>query len=202
MADEKITQLSEQTSASGDDLLAIVDDPDTLKTLNKITKANFTKGTGPETRTVLATNATVVASAMTNISGMSIPVSAGGIYRFESMLMINRTGAVSTTTNGYGLTFPKMTQIRGTYYITTSSIQSSLVTASVGGARMIFGGDSASGSVLVSTATVNHLSAFARIEAIMIVSTSGVIQLQAKTNVAANSLIVIAGSYMEVVRLN
>jgi hypothetical protein len=200
MANQKITELSEQASATNDDLLAIVDSPDTIPVTKKITKAAFLRGTGPESRAVLAANATVATSAMQNISGLSLSVSAGGIYRFNAHLMLNRT-ATSAITYGYGLTFPAMTNCRGTYFITTSTTQSALPTASVTGARIIFDGG-ASGSVLISTATIDKASAFAEIEAIMIPSADGVVQLQAKTSVAANIIIVLAGSYMEVVRLN
>lgn len=199
MVDKKITELSEQTSASGNDLLAIVDDPTGTPATNKITKANFMKFVDAESRTVLAGAASVVGTSMTDISGMSVAVSAGGVYKFESLLMINRGAAAITY--GYGLTFPAMTKIRGTYFVATSASNSGLATASVTGARNIFSGDSASGSVIVSTISTARLSTYARIEAIMTVSANGVIQLQGQTGNASNPLVILAGSYMEVVRL-
>jgi hypothetical protein len=199
MADLTITGLSAQASATNDDLLAIVDSPGSSPVTNKITKGNLLKGAVPESRVVLDTTASVVGVGMTNISGMSLSVSAGGVYRLNAQLILNRNNAAILY--GYGLTFPAMTNCRGTYYVGTSSTQSALGTASVAGGRVIFDGGS-SGATLISTISTARLSTYARIEAIMVPSADGTIQLQAMTSNASNALAVVAGSYMEVVRLS
>ena len=201
MVDQKISELSAQPSAADEDLLAIVDDPGGAAVTNKITKANFL---GVTTR-VLSQNATVVDSALTAVSGLSLAVSAGGIYKFDSLLIVNRGTASAIT--GWGLSFPTMNRIRGIYHISFSAVQAGTIPTVGGtGARVTFTGNSASGSVLLSTTSAAGAlkSTMARIDAIMNVQSDGVIQILAKAASAGASGQVqfIAGSYMQVQRLN
>lgn len=150
-------------------------------------------------RVVLTTVATVSASAMTNIAGMSISVNAGETCQFKAFLFVNR-GAAGTIM-GYGFTFPKMTRIRGRIIVPISVQQGAL--GSVADVPLIktFNGDSASGSVLASVPAQTLVSVFVDIEAIMVVSTGGVVQMQLKAAGGASAATVLAGSYMQVLKI-
>lgn len=150
-------------------------------------------------RVVLTTVATVSSSAMTNISGMSISVNAGETCQFKAFMFVNR-GAVGTVM-GYGFTFPKMTRIRGRIIVPVSVLQGGIEVVSDIPFINLFNGDSASGSILVSTIAMSLLSVFVEIEAVMVVSTGGVVQMQMRAAAGASAATVLAGSYMQVLKI-
>lgn len=197
MADLKITQLSAQASATNDDLLAIVNDPAGTPATNKITKAAFLAGVAPASRGVLAANAIVSSSALVTVTGLSAVVSAGGVYRLNAMVMVNR--AAGATPTRYGLYFPTMNSMRGTIYAPLSVAQAGLATAA--GARAVFG-EAASGSIILSTASQGLLSTFASYDAIMNVNTGGSIKIMHGAAAGTSAHTILAGSYIEVIKLN
>jgi hypothetical protein len=149
------------------------------------------------TRRVLAAAATVSASAMADISGLSISVTAGGIYRLEAMVLINR---VAGTVGGYGLTFPAMTTVRGQLWAPGSVVNAGLPTASIQMVGQPFG-EAASGSILLSVISMANVSLHYQVLAVLHPSATGVVQMQLKAAGGASATTVKIGSYIEVERI-
>jgi hypothetical protein len=129
----------------------------------------------------------VSAATLTNISGLSVSVSTGGVYQLDGVLKINRISAEQPVR--LGLTFSAMAGIRG--YI---ALGNSVV--------VMFDGDSASGSVLISSISAGGLSTMAVINAIVEPSVVGTIQLQIATSATTNVNTVARGSYIRVFKIN
>lgn len=140
----------------------------------------------------------VSATTLTNVSGLSISVSAGGIYRLEAMVMFNR--GLSITPTRWGLTFPAMKKTRGRIYIPYAI-------SAVGGTNFSYvghwAGDSASGSLIINQAlsTPGAVSAIAYYDGIFVVSTTGVIQIQTAASTTTSQITLINGSYIKVFKL-
>ena len=151
-------------------------------------------------RVALVGNEQVIeASAMTNISGLSVSVSAGVTYEMKAMVAYARSTAALNHPR-LGLTFPAMTQIRGRLWASMSN-SPSVTGVTVVGHFVVFSGDSASGSILVAAGVcAAQLSGLGIYEAMCRVSTTGVIQLQAAA--AVNTLRIAAGSFLRVFRLS
>jgi hypothetical protein len=150
----------------------------------------------PRTRALTGT-VVVSATALTTIAGLSVSVDAGGLYQFQAMLLANRGDAAQPY--GYGMDFPAMTHARGKLFVGTSVSQA--VALSVQGLNVMWGGDSASGSTLVSTGSVAHLSTIAAYGGIFVVSTTGVVHLLAKASAGAAAISFLPGSYIQVFRM-
>jgi hypothetical protein len=129
----------------------------------------------------------VSAATLTNISGLSVSVSTGGVYQLDGVLKINRLSADQPVR--LGLTFSAMAGIRG--YI---ALGNSVV--------VMFDGDSASGSILISSISAGGLSTMAVINAIVEPSVVGTIQLQIATSATTNVNTVARGSYIRVFKIN
>jgi hypothetical protein len=196
MADATISALSAQPTAADADLLAIVDSAN--HNTNKITKAAFLTGVAPASRKVLAAAATISSSAIATVTGLSAVVSAGGLYRLNAMIMVNK-GAAATPT-AYGLSFPTMNNIRGSIYVPHSVIATHAITATGQGQRCTFS-NGASGSVILS-ATCTMVSVFAQYDAICDVNATGSIKIMHKAAGGASANTILAGSYIEVIKLN
>jgi hypothetical protein len=148
----------------------------------------------------LVTGSQVIsASALTNISGLSATVSAGVTYRLQAMVLVDR-GVASETK--YGLTFPAMTRVRGKVFTPLANVQGQ-PTVSTLGYHVGFEGDSASGSVLISiiSTAAALVSTFVQYTAVMLVSTTGTVQLQAAGQADTAAIAIQPGSYLEVYRL-
>lgn len=161
--------------------------------------------TGPTTR-VVGDDQGISATSQTNISGMSVSVVAGGIYRLDAMVLVNRGAGAAVAK--MGLTFPAMKTARGYIKYTLSSPNglpgTTTEVVSSQGFFALIEGDSASGSIIVSAlntvgAVVSNLAVY---QGLFVVSTSGVIQLQAGASTSAGTgLTILAGSYMQVFRI-
>lgn len=154
------------------------------------------------TRWITVANSTAT-SVLGNISGLSMAVSAGGLYQMEARLLINR--ANTSTVLGLGLTFPAMKRVRGAINMVLSNTQSVAGTISSRPTHNAFNGDSASGSVILSAAPVSltYLSTQAMISGVFFASAGGVIQLQGRgsaTGGGGNTFL--EGSYIRVIRIN
>lgn len=139
--------------------------------------------------TALTADVNVSVSTLTNIPGLSVSVEAGVRYRFEAMIPFTHGGAVAR----FGLTFPAMKVIRGRL----------LVPLSPNGANRSWGGDSASGSVLISEGTASlAASALVHFAGVMVVSTAGVVHMQAGGSATVSAVTVKEGAYLAVFKLN
>lgn len=153
---------------------------------------------GPVLR-VLSTIQTISATILTNISGFSVSVVAAGVYRLDAMLMINRGAAAQPY--GYGMTFPAMKYTRGNVFEGTSVVQTDPTILGQVAHHAIWEGDSASGSILLSTVSAALLSTIIMYAGLFKVSTTGTLQLQALGSAGAAALQIVDGSYMQVFRL-
>jgi hypothetical protein len=129
----------------------------------------------------------VSAATLTNISGLSVSVSTGGVYQLDGVLKINRLSADQPVR--LGLTFSAMAGIRGWVALGNSVV-------------VMFDGDSASGSILISSISAGGLSTMAVINAIVEPSVVGTIQLQIATSATTNVNTVARGSYIRVFKIN
>jgi len=70
------------------------------------------------------------------------------------------------------------------------------------GVHVNWSGDSASGSVLISTLSIANLSTFATYGGLFVVSTTGTVHLLAKASAGAAANSFLPGSYIQVFRIN
>lgn len=147
------------------------------------------------------------ASALIDVSGMSAPVVAGGLYRLDGIWMGRYFSAGQVLSVGYGLTFPAMTGAVGRVAMQLSATAAG---APIGmtSAQMAHGyfDEGATGSTIV----IGLPGASANLSRNMMVvweglfncAGSGSIQLQARCGSAGtNAPVIQPGSYMRVVRL-
>jgi hypothetical protein len=139
----------------------------------------------------------VSGTALTDISGLSLVLSAGGIYRVE--LFINHRMSVANT-YGYGLSFPAMVHAGGRW----------MGPASVGGsafesATTTRGGwfnEAASGSIVMS-AVAGATTTFPIImEGLFMASATGTLQVMARTSATGSPVSVLPGSHVRAYKLN
>lgn len=158
---------------------------------------------------VLADAFTVsTASALLDVSGMSAPVVAGGLYRLDGIWLSRYFSAGQVLSVGYGLTFPAMTGAGGRVAMQLSATAAG---APVGmtSTQMAHGyfDEGATGSTIVmglpgtsANLTRNMIIVW---EGLFNCAGSGSIQLQARCGSAGtNAPVIQPGSYMRVVRLN
>lgn len=150
----------------------------------------------------VSTDQIISATALTNISGLSLSVSAGGLYKMEAQIAVNR-GNTSTPVK-LGMTFPSMKKTRGIvrYATSATTIQG---TVSTMGIHSPWAGDSASASALVSlpaTTTVTFLSTNAIFEGFFFASATGTLQMQAAFGATTAAGTITNGSYLRLVRIN
>jgi len=150
---------------------------------------------------LLAAAATVSATALTDISGFSLGVSAGDTYQMEAVILYIKGAA--TQSYRFGMTFPAMTLARGTAqgFVSTNN-QATSVTVSNIGQRVIWDGDSASGSIIISTLSGALVSSLVHFNGVFVVSTTGVLQFQCGASTGATAAIIQPGSYVKLFRLS
>jgi hypothetical protein len=143
----------------------------------------------------------IATSTFANVSGLSVVVSALGVYKVDGIVLHSFTSGVSAGLgHGFTLTFPAMAFASGK--ITDAPSMGQTAADRVG----YFDGGG-SGSIIVSgtvTATVSTLVYPAFIDALFNVSVSGVIQVQAKAGASAatQGMVIGIGSYIRAMRLN
>src|SRR3990167_3714564 len=138
----------------------------------------------------------ISATGLTNVSGLSVSVSAGGWYDLHGRILWSTSVANAMK---WGLTYPAMTQfgavLRGTTSILAgagASTFSSMYAGEIGA------GNTGVVAVSIAVGAGAHLLV---IEGACLVGTGGVIQLQAATSVATSPLEVKPGSFMRVFRI-
>jgi hypothetical protein len=163
-------------------------------------------GSTPTPHVVLS-DFVISATALTNISGLSISVSAGGMYEFNCQIMYNR-GTTSAPVK-FGMTFPAMRRTRGRIEAMGSIVPAAQVSVSVPAVGVSpnipgFWGPTASGSILVSqgASSVTFLSGLVGFRGIFAVSTGGVVQMQAAGSAGTAAITILPGSYVRAVKLS
>jgi hypothetical protein len=141
-------------------------------------------------------------SALTNISGLCVSVSAGGVYKLEGFILYTKNPLA--TVGFFGFTFPKMTRCQGWIGMALSvpATTQAAPNLTAGGTWAMWEGDSASDSVLIKGMATSTGSAFTEYTGILVVSTTGVVILKAATSTPVQVLTVEPGSYVRVFKLN
>jgi len=152
----------------------------------------------PTIRRVLAADAAPTADGnLNNITGLSVSVTNGGIYKMEAFLMIQK--AATTNVIGFGFTIPAVTRTRGSMWMAGSATQAAW-TVTVRGHHGWWG-DAGSGSIVISAAAEGYVSTTIIVKGLIIPSADGVWQMQSKVTSAGQTMAVYAGSYIEVYRI-
>ena len=141
---------------------------------NRISAIPGAGSANPRSR-CLSAAATVSAATMANVTGFTLKVSAGGVYQFEAAILIDNSSAGQRA--NVGLTFPSMNQARGTakFHSRTGQVYTSAAISNFPHA-IIWEGNSASGSILVSSLSGNVISMLASIDGVFNVGTGGSVQ--------------------------
>src|SRR3990167_7727825 len=138
----------------------------------------------------------ISATGLTNVSGLSVSVSAGGWYDLHGRILWSTSVANAMK---WGLTYPAMTQfgvvLRGTTSILAGAGASSFSSMYAG---EIGAGNTGAVAVSVVLGAGAHMLV---VEGACLVGTGGVIQLQAATSVSTSPLEVKPGSFMRVFRI-
>lgn len=153
----------------------------------------------PVVRRVLTATATPTANnTLQNVTGLSVSVDSGGVYKFEIFMGVNR--ATAAAIYGYGFTMPTINVLRGNLVAGLSTTNIGAGTLSTRSRWVTFNGQSAVGSILLSTISMATLSTLVEVNGIIIPSANGVIHPQIKSP-ATSGAQVLAGSYIEVYRI-
>ncbi len=157
------------------------------------------QGGGGASRAYLTADLTISSTAsLNNITGLAISVVANTYYKFMVELLVDRGNAA--TPNRYGMTFPNMTEARGMVQATTS-IGNGGLAVSLKNIQQRWDGNSASGSVLLSQASLANLAIWANYQGIFYPATNGTIQMQIGASTGAGQVIILRGSYIEVLSI-
>lgn len=164
---------------------------------NVISALGFSIVSQPATK-VLVAIASVIGTALTDVSGLSVSVSAGAVYEIVSRCRVIRN--ISTQVYGFGMAFPAMAKTFGVVDFFLSDVQSAA--AATGLYRRSWDGDSANGSILLSlTAAGGTLTGVLVFEGVMKCSTTGTVRIQARTSAAANAMAFDIGSFLRIKKL-
>jgi hypothetical protein len=135
---------------------------------------------------------------LTDISGLCVSVSVGGIYKLDGMVLYSVSAA---TGNAFGLVFPAMTRAAGNMFGIISINATGASTFSTIAAGAFDGNDS--GSAVWSAPVIGPAGLFLlEIDALLVPSATGVVKVQGRSSVATNSLVINAGSFLRVLRIN
>ena len=150
---------------------------------------------------------TISATALTNISGMSVSVVAGGTYKVQAVIMHTHSAGATTAIFGFGLTFPAMVGgapgAVGRFDGFPSAVVGSAVNLVSTNSFGVIHNGSASGSILVSAANQTSGAVIATwYDGLFIVSTSGTIQFQAKASATTAAVHIQRGSYVQAFRIS
>lgn len=139
----------------------------------------------------------ICANAFTDISGLCVSVSAGGIYKLEGQVMFSCSAA---TGNSFTLVFPTMSVAAGQL---RTPFLNPVPGTSVGYSAIAWGnfGTAGSGSALISANFAAGALFDLIIDGVMNVNTTGVIKVQARGSVATNTITITPGSYLKVFKI-
>jgi hypothetical protein len=163
----------------------------------------------------VSTGAAVTGSAVTNISGLSVSVAAGGTYQVEGQVLFNMS-ALTTTGIGFGLSYPQMAAAAGRWegefgsIVNPQFIFNAVSTLSVGPgpgqmviAYFMESAAQAQTNVVVLSAMVPGVSAGktyrAKVEGLFNVSAAGTIQIVARQPQA--EIVILKGSFIRAFKI-
>lgn len=136
-----------------------------------------------------AANQTFSVTALANVTSLSFAVAAGVTYKYKFNIMY--TSAATTTGLKLGLTYPAVTSASGLANIASGA----------DGTGAYFQGviNSSGDSVMSTSSPAAAATLLAQVEGIIVPSAAGTVQLRAATEVAASNIVILAGSFVEVV---
>jgi hypothetical protein len=144
---------------------------------------------------MVSTVQSVSATALTNISGMSVSVSAGVVYEIRGAIMFSAVANVVK----FGATFPALTQGVGGFRGWTTQLGGAAASAFSAMAGGQF--DAADSGVVAVSVLMAAGPALMNISALIEVSTTGVFQVQMATSVATAIHNVQRGSFLRAYRI-
>lgn len=144
------------------------------------------------------TGNTVSSTTLVTVSGLSCAVSAGGVYRLEAIVMHTQSVAGGV---GFGLTFPTMNAAVCQVY--GGSVGPTLVGTVLSTHRQwgIFN-ETGSGSITYSVSASSAQNTPTQFDGVFNVQTGGVMHMVARVSVNTILMVMRAGSYMRVFKLN
>ena len=147
----------------------------------------------------------VVTSTLVNVSGLSLSVVFGGVYKIEAMLLHSFSTTSAGLGVGYALSWPLMNAGGGTIEMMVSAGQITGTMSSM--VRKAGFGVLASGSVLVSATLTGVLSADnypTIINALFVPALDGTLQVMVKGGISATTkpLYIRPGSFLRAMRIN
>jgi hypothetical protein len=134
----------------------------------------------------------ISATTLTNVSGLSLTLSAGGIYKIEGMLL-NRMSV--TNTYRLGATWPAMVSGEGGGFW-----QGALSIGNNASVRLGVFNETGSGSVTFSIAAAANVMPI-KLDAVFHTSATGTFQVQAAASVNTSPLLIKAGSYIRAYKI-
>jgi len=168
-------------------------------TSNELSAVNAQLTSITPTFRALGGEATVSATAMTNISGMSLGVTVSGQYIFDAMLIYS---AVTAQQCRFGLSFPPVVHtnglIRTPFETENSSITRSTINAAPGWWR---DGDSGLMVLSVSCPATPGIHGVLYNGTFLISNASGTIQLMCFASSGTGRIVILKGSYMRLSRI-
>lgn len=155
---------------------------------------------GASTPTIGHVSAVQVISSTTliTVSGLSISVSAGGMYMLDAHVLFNIPAAGAVIK--WGLNYPGMVETRGRIYMPYAL-------SAGGGANLPAfahwaGSDSASGSLIMSRSAGTYTTPVAMYDGVFNVSTTGTVHILGAASTGAGAISVLPASFIRVLKLN
>jgi len=139
----------------------------------------------------------ICATALTDVSGLCVSVSAGGIYQLQGQVMFSCS---AVTGNGFALVFPTMSAAAGQL---RTPFLNPVPGLSLGYSAIAWGnfGTAGSGSTLISANFAAGAIFNLIVEGTMNVNTTGVVKVQGRCSVSSASLTIIPGSWLKVFKI-
>jgi trimeric autotransporter adhesin len=153
-----------------------------------------------QTKVITATVVGSVGTALTDIDGTTVIVSAGGYYEYRAKLNVAISAA---NAYGIGITFPGQVDGGCTGIMQgIGSVGASAWESTIGNVRIMSFDDDGSGSVILSVVKGVVSVSPVHIDATFAVSTSGNIVLQYRASVSTSNVKINPGSHVRLFKLN
>ena len=150
-------------------------------------------------RIITATIAASVGTALADIAGTTVDVSAGNYYQYTARLNMAMSAANAF---GIGITFPsQVAGAAGGFMMGAGSVGASAWQSTIGNIQIMTFDDDGSGSVILSVVKGVVSASPVMIEAQFAPSANGVIKLQYRASVSTSNVKVNPGSYVRCFRL-
>lgn len=188
-------------SASGSATASVKGIQSCLDRISNTFSGSFSAGSVQRgrTRVLTATVKGSVPTALADITGTTVAISAGFYYEYQARL--NVTISVANT-YGIGITFPAMSaNCAGGYMIGFGSMGASAWQSTVGNVRIIGFDEDSSGSIILSVTKGATSLTPVEVKANWVPTANGNVVLQYRASVSTSNVKIMPGSYVKCVRL-